>query len=360
MVKIPALTHLSLRRSIVSAYLILFGGLATGLIIQTQALLAPASPSSTASHNQRHVRDGKTLQDFKALSLRVAELERLQTEHNLTVADPVKLVQKLADIHLDIQLGQTRYARSEIAALNQQLDQQFGQLNAAIASASAQQAATTVPTAASGRDIPILLYHHSPADFEAQMVHLEQAGYTTVDLTQVALGLTNRATLPAKPVVITLDDGFADQMGAAAILSAHHMKATFYIINGGEASQWCIGAGRRPSSCGDAYLTWDQVRSLDQNPLFTIGAHTVDHLDLAKQPEEVQRFEIVEGKHQLEAQLGHAIYHFCYPYGSFNDRALQIVREAGFVTATTTVPGVYQTGNGLFTLKRVRNGFDLK
>ena len=44
------------------------------------------------------------------------------------------------------------------------------------------------------------------------------------------------------------------------------MKATFYIINGGPISNWCIGANRHDGlQCGDAYLNWDQIRQLDRS-----------------------------------------------------------------------------------------------
>jgi peptidoglycan/xylan/chitin deacetylase (PgdA/CDA1 family) len=187
------------------------------------------------------------------------------------------------------------------------------------------------------------------------MQRLKNRGYTTVSLDEASDALAGRRQLPAKPVVITFDDGFAPQQTAVPILRELNFKATFYIINGGQASDWCIGAWRRPGSCGDAYLTWDQIRQLDRDPLFTIGFHTVDHPELAKHTEAVQRFQIIAGKAQIEDQLGHSVKHFCYPYGSFNHATLSLVKEAGFLTATTTLPGTYQPAGARFTLRRIRD-----
>lgn len=347
-------TGLIVKRVVICFHLVFLAAFTTGLIVTIQQLLSTHNPAS-----EQVLSHGKTARLYYDLTQRVGNLEKLQSTHGVSVASTPQLTQGLADIQLDLQVGQRLHARKEIEDFNHQLDEHFSQLNAQIAAQTIQQS-TDPAQAGSGRDIPILLYHHPPTDFDAQLTHLEQSGYTTIDLTELALGLTGHAPLPAKPIVITLDDGFADQESAASALEAHHMKATFYIINGGEASKYCIGANRHPGACGDSYLTWDQIRKLDRNPLFSVESHTNDHLELAKQPIEVQRFQIIEGKRGLEAELGHPVYHFCYPYGSFNDTTLQIAHEAGFITATTTVPGTFQSGDGLYALKRIRDTYGLQ
>lgn len=221
------------------------------------------------------------------------------------------------------------------------------------------------PEAAVGAVIPIVMYHNTPANFEDQLVHLEQRGYTVIDLDQALAGMRGKA-LPAKPVVLTFDDGFADQMTAFEILKRRNTKATFYLIASGEASLWCIGVDRRygdplqpPEGCGDAYLNWDQVRELDRSGLITIGAHTVNHRDLAALAADQQRLEIATGKRMLEARLGHVVRHFAYPYGSYNAEATQLVREAGYATAVTTEAGEYQPGGTALTLHRTRDAMAL-
>jgi len=163
-----------------------------------------------------------------------------------------------------------------------------------------------------------------------------------------------------------VDDGFADQMNAFALLQTYQMKATFYIIDGGPDSQWCIGANRRyndpsqPSTgCGDAYLDWDQIRQLDTSGLITIGSHTIDHPNLASETPDQQRSEIIGGKTELEQELGHPVRDFAYPYGSYDSTTIAIVKEAGFATAVTTAPGTLQSINNRYTLTRIRATYDL-
>jgi peptidoglycan/xylan/chitin deacetylase (PgdA/CDA1 family) len=228
-----------------------------------------------------------------------------------------------------------------------------------------KQLASRLPadTSAATFTIPILYYHNTPSDFDQQLVHLEQKGYQVISLDAAILGLAG-GPLPSKPVVITFDDGFADQMQAFEILKAHKAPATFYIINGSPASAWCVGASRRyndplqpPEGCGDAYLTWDQVKQLDRSGLIDIGGHTLDHANLPSLPPEQQSEEIAASKAGIEAQLGHAIHHFAYPYGAYDANAMEAVSRAGYTTAVTTQEGVGQSYSGRYEMARLRAAY---
>jgi peptidoglycan/xylan/chitin deacetylase (PgdA/CDA1 family) len=216
-----------------------------------------------------------------------------------------------------------------------------------------------------GGEVGIVYYHYTPSDFREQLDYLVRGGYTVIDLDEALAGLEG-GPLPAKPVVLTFDDGFANQMEAFALLQEYHMKATFYIINASAKSRWCIGAGRRagdplqpPEGCGDAYLSWDQVRLLDSSGLITIGGHTMDHENLATLGDEDARAEIVDSKAGIEHEIGHVIRHFCYPYGGYTASTVGLVQAAGYVTATSTLPGTYQPAGERYALRRVHSVYQL-
>jgi peptidoglycan/xylan/chitin deacetylase (PgdA/CDA1 family) len=114
-----------------------------------------------------------------------------------------------------------------------------------------------------------------------------------------------------------------------------------------------------PNGCGDAYLTWDQVRDMDHSGLITIAGHTINHRNLATLSSQDQRLEIITGKQQLEAQLGHSVRHFAYPYGAYNPTSVALAREAGYITAVTTVAGTFQPFGADFSLVRVRDALML-
>jgi peptidoglycan/xylan/chitin deacetylase (PgdA/CDA1 family) len=95
--------------------------------------------------------------------------------------------------------------------------------------------------------------------------------------------------------------------------------------------------------CGDLCMSWAELAELAADPLVTIGAHTVNHLMLAKLPAEAARAEMELSASVIEAALAVRPLHLSYPYGdpgSAGAREFEIAAELGFKTAVTTRPGV--------------------
>lgn len=220
-------------------------------------------------------------------------------------------------------------------------------------------AVVTPAPAAKAATVPILLYHKPPANLNAQLDALVAKGYTTITMAELASFFNGKGTLPKKPVVITFDDGFSEQLDTIAPLKAHHMKATYYLIIGGDKSNWCIGILRHNKTCGDNYMDWADVHKLVDSGVAEIGAHTIDHPNLAGMSVADQQKQIVESKNALEKELGIPITTFAYPYGRYNASTITIVRQAGFGTAVTTVGGVQQSLQNRYTLLRERNALVL-
>lgn len=207
--------------------------------------------------------------------------------------------------------------------------------------------------------VPILMYHYisanpnapadplrthlsvPPAQLEAQLDYLQRADYTTITLDDLELALLGGAALPAKPVILTFDDGYADfYSNAYPLLQRYGDKATIYIITDK------VGA--------PGYMTWDQLRELAASPLITIGAHTRTHPVLAGLSAERSRDELAGSKQDLEEQLGISVRHLAYPSGSYSAATLELAREIGFATAVTTHEGPDQRADRLLELRRVR------
>lgn len=284
----------------------------------------------------------------------VALLDRQQKLSGHHLQNPAAYTLRLVAVRDQAESGQAAAARQILDGIMADLNSWQVKLDLLPGPAASN---TPLPAAF----VPIVMYHDPPANLEEQLAYLQNHGYTSVNMDAVAAALAGGPALPAKPVVITFDDGFESQWAALPLLERYHMKATFYIIDGGAGSAWHIGANRRvpDPQGGPAYLSWDQIRQIDRNRLFTIGSHTVNHLELAKQPEAVQRFEIIEGKRQLEQQLDHPVRAFAYPYGSFNATTVEIVKEAGFSSAVTTEAGADQIPGDQLVLHRIRSTLTL-
>lgn len=325
------------------------GVLIVSLIGLGAQILLPSSVSSDAL-NSRIEHDIRV--DLDALTPALNTFQAEEAKHGLNIASPEEIDTRRSEILLNLSSGNLKSARSKLNTLKRDLDGWRTTQNAIIASASAPSG--NVITA------PILIYHDTPGNFEAQLQELKRKNYTTITLDELVAGFANPAALPAKPVVITFDDGFANQMRAYELLKKYQMKATFYIVTGGERSGWCLGINRHNElKCGDSYLNWDQLKELDTSGLITIGNHTVDHSNLAKLSASDQQFEIKQAKDELEARLGHPIRHFAYPYGSFTGTTISLVRAAGFVTAVSTLPGANHSRLTQYTLHRERDVFKL-
>jgi peptidoglycan/xylan/chitin deacetylase (PgdA/CDA1 family) len=103
-------------------------------------------------------------------------------------------------------------------------------------------------------------------------------------------------------------------------------------------------------------LTWDEVLALDQEPLITIGAHTVDHFVMSQLRDEELERQIRESRDELERRLGHPVHHFAYPFGREEHadvREFTAVERAGFVSAVTTRPAHWRGRPSLFALPRL-------
>lgn len=174
------------------------------------------------------------------------------------------------------------------------------------------------------------------SDLDAEIQALQRAGYHSISIDDLESGKGS-----AHSVALTFDDGYEDfYTDALPILQKYGWHATLYIITGK------VGLG--------TYLTWDQIKTLDHLG-FEIGAHTVDHRDLATQTPDAQYHEIFDSKATLQSELAHPVTAFCYPSGRYDAVTLSLVRQAGYTSATTTTAGIAKRANfDPFQLPRLR------
>ncbi|WP_266202599.1 polysaccharide deacetylase family protein [Pontibacter kalidii] len=79
-----------------------------------------------------------------------------------------------------------------------------------------------------------------------------------------------------------------------------------------------------------------QLEELARHELFTLGAHTVSHPDLACLPAAAQQQEMLESKAFLERCAATTVSLLAYPYGSYTQNTASLAAKAGFKAAVTT------------------------
>jgi peptidoglycan/xylan/chitin deacetylase (PgdA/CDA1 family) len=208
--------------------------------------------------------------------------------------------------------------------------------------------------------VPILMYHYvsdpppgsdryrwalsvTPANLDAQMSYLKQAGYHAITLYQLYDYLTHGQPLPEKPIVLTFDDGYVDAFTQATpILQKYGFVGTFFILTG-------------PADRGGAggYLTWDQIGAMTAAGM-DIELHSREHYDLRNRSDDFLANQITGGKEVIEAHIGRPVRWFAYPSGRYDAAVKRALASAGFWGAVTTVPGQSHTAPALFDIPRIR------
>ncbi|MCL2461072.1 MAG: polysaccharide deacetylase family protein [Defluviitaleaceae bacterium] len=242
----------------------------------------------------------------------------------------------------------------------------------------------TVPAQPETVRVPILMYHHLVADseqddwvtvhesvFRGQMEALKEAGYTAVfyqDLENYAEG---KADLPAKPILITFDDGYLSNYEIAyPILEELGMKATISVIG------YTLGRDKDPATGAPITpprLTWAQAREMEDSGLIDIESHSYGlHSDgtdggrkgaLRMDGESTAAYALALEKDcavmsaMMRNYLGRAPEVFTYPYGYADALSDFILDQIGFrVTAitgdkvNTVVKGDLNSVRGLYRI----------
>lgn len=103
-------------------------------------------------------------------------------------------------------------------------------------------------------------------------------------------------------------------------------------------------------------LTIEDVRDMASSSQIGFGAHSLGHDALTQIPPEKARQSILQSKLVLEEWTGHPIRHFAYPYGFFDPTVVRLVRECGFLTSHSTIPGFWREETSLFEIPRLGIG----
>ena len=191
--------------------------------------------------------------------------------------------------------------------------------------------------------VPVLMYHHirpitaemteaykgvsiTPEQFEQQLKYIKDNGFTSISLDQMANGLNGTVKLPAKPVVITFDDGYRDfYTNAFPILKKYNIHTVHFLITSYFDSP--------------AYMTKDMIKEISKSGIVEFQSHSVTHPFLTKSTAVRLKNEVVNSKKDIEDLTGKTVKYFAYPYGDLNYGAvMQALKDAGYVMAFTIHP----------------------
>lgn len=195
-------------------------------------------------------------------------------------------------------------------------------------------------------------YHYIEADqFRKQMELLDAWNFTPITFYDYQLYLNGELSLPAKPVIITFDDGYLDTLEVAVpILNDLSIPAVIYVL------------GNRNLNAGE----WDRVDGMEPPPLmndeqikeiqalgFEIGSHTMNHLPLNELDDQTIQRELGDAKKVIEDLLGEPVISVSYPFGSVDERVTSAAEACGYNFGCGVFTGPATFGEHLFDIRRM-------
>lgn len=166
----------------------------------------------------------------------------------------------------------------------------------------------------------------TPARFAEQIEALLAWGYEPVTFRQWMAHRAHAGPIPARPFIVTFDDGYADfATNAWPVLRRMKVPATVFVVPAklGGRNDW------DPEEPQTPLLDAAAIRDLEAEGV-EFGGHGFTHVALARVSPNEAREEIVRCHGALVGLLRHPPEVFAYPYSNQSARVRQLTREAGF------------------------------
>ena len=201
--------------------------------------------------------------------------------------------------------------------------------------------------------VPVLNYHQindrdensltiHTDQFEAEMKYLADNGYHAITPAEMLEAWDEGKELPEKPVIITFDDGYADNYkNAYPVLKKYNLKGTIFVISD--------YLGTYPN-----YLTWAMAQEMHNSGIIDIESHTLSHAQLDQLPSraDVDK-QLKESKQAIDWHLKKDVRFIAYPCGAFNEEIEESSLAAGYKGAFTVHYGLAEPDQNRLQLDRV-------
>lgn len=249
-------------------------------------------------------------------------------------------------------------------------------------SAAASGSNVLIPDIRDSVNLPVLMYHGitdspdrineyniSTEMFESDLKWLGDNGFTSITANQLINYVYNGAALPSKPVLITFDDGYANNYSLAyPLLQKYHMKAVISVIG----SQSDISSDDIYRDKFNSNLSWGEIALMQSSGTIEIGNHTynlhsTDNGRKGAMNKEGESFDdytrtlkddLSKTQDRVSAATSSAPVIFAWPFGEYpRDRSAdEILKEMGFKITLTSYQKMNNIRKGfpddLFGLKR--------
>lgn len=229
-----------------------------------------------------------------------------------------------------------------------------------------------------GIPVPIIMYHSvlksakkqtkyivTPSQLESDLLWLKNNGYTTVFIGDLINYVYNNVDLPEKPVVITFDDGYYNNLTYLyPLLTKYNMKASISLV-GSYSEEFSKTMDLNPAY---AHLTWDNVKQMQESGLveFLNHSYNMHSNDVRKgssiiKGEDKDKYkalftsDVMKLQELLSLNCGITPQAYTYPFGYICSEAESILKELGFLATLSCyekVNYITKDPNCLYQLRR--------
>ena len=136
-----------------------------------------------------------------------------------------------------------------------------------------------------------------------------------------------------KALTLSYDDAVEQDFRLIDIMKAHGLKGTFNI----NSSQYIPEGYEYPSDKKwGQRMTIERATALYSQNGIEPALHAYTHPFLQTQPTPQVAYEIIKDRETLENQFGGIVRGMAYPYGTYSDDVVRVLRDCGIVYARTT------------------------
>lgn len=234
--------------------------------------------------------------------------------------------------------------------------------------------------------LPIIMYHSvlkdtdlsgkftvTPDTVSRDITYLKNNGYSFISLGELLEYVYNGAPLPEKPVMLTFDDGFYNNLGyVLPILKKYDAKAVIAVV--GKYTDDYTQSNVANLTYG--YLRWSDIYELIESGRIDIANHSYNfHSNTngrngskRKRYEDKAAYKQIFVKDTEKAQqcfsdhTGYTPIAYTYPFGAYSEETTKYLKDMGFKMSFSCNEGINLITNNpdcLFLLKRYNRPYGI-
>jgi len=202
--------------------------------------------------------------------------------------------------------------------------------------------------------LPIIMYHSilksrrneyivSPTELEKDLKYLQQNNFNTITAEDLINYIYSDIALPEKPVMITFDDGYLNNITyAVPLLEQYNMRAVISVV--GSFTDEESSAERHASY---SYLNWNEINEIINSDTIEIQCHTYNlhknsggrkgvgktRSESAEEYDKFLREDILKFKQVMEINTAYQTKAFIYPFGVYSEESEAVIKNMGFLAS---------------------------